>query len=101
VDVMELRRGAGLAVRAFVDRVSSGDDQLDGSDGVGDEHDRATPPGEMLFPLPFLRSRTTRFCGERPARPHVKVATYRQVVREPYLRPVGDGLSRGARTAKP
>src|ERR1017187_8992398 len=47
---------------------------------------------EMLFPLPFLAFPHHAVPAvSDPHVPHVKVATYRQVVREPYLRPVGDG----------
>src|ERR1017187_9897395 len=47
---------------------------------------------EMLFPLPFLAFPHHAVPAvSDPHVPHVKVATYRQVVRESYLRPVGDG----------
>jgi hypothetical protein len=47
---------------------------------------------EMLFPLPFLAFPHHAVPAvSDPHVPHVKVATYRQVVRETYLRPVVDG----------
>src|ERR1039458_2430985 len=47
---------------------------------------------EMLLPISFLAFPHHAVPAvSDPHVPHVKVATYRQVVREPYLRPVVDG----------
>jgi hypothetical protein len=46
---------------------------------------------ETFFPLPFLGLAHAVLAVSDPRVPHVKVATSPPVVREPYLRPVGDG----------
>jgi len=61
----------------------------EGSDGLGDEHDRTTPQGETFFPLPFLELAVLLVSDSQV--PHVKVTNSQRIVREPDLRPVGDG----------
>src|ERR1039458_4115834 len=55
------------------------------SDGLGDEHDRATPPDGNVLSSPVPSVGTSR--GPAVSDPHVKVATSPPVVRELYLRP--------------
>ena len=88
----ELRCGAGLVARAFVDRVSSGDDRLDGSDGLATSTTRLRHRVPTFFPFPFLALPLHAvLVVSTPHVPHVKVASSPPVVRELYLRPVGDG----------
>ena len=52
--MIELRRGAGLALRAFLDRVRPGGDRLDGSGVLATSTIGLCHRVPKLFPLPFL-----------------------------------------------